>query len=270
MPRERSPDSIKAEKLYNSGMSLVDIAKKLGKPPGTVRRWKSSQNWDGESERSDSKASVRKQSRKKRTEVIAKEVEQVINNPDLTDKQRLFCLYYSRSFNATVAYQKSHGVDYDTANANGYKLLSNMVIRDEIMRLKKGRMIRELITEEDIFEKYMKIAFSDITNYVEFGNENIEVVTKSGDTKEMTVSYVNIRDSSQVDGTLISEVSQGRDGVKVKLLDPQKALDWLADHMYMATEEQRARVEHLRAQTEKLKDAGSDDDDEKVVIINDV
>ena len=47
MARARSPDSIEAEKLYKSGMLLVDIAKKLGKPDGTVRRWKATQNWDG-------------------------------------------------------------------------------------------------------------------------------------------------------------------------------------------------------------------------------
>ena len=70
MARARSPDSIEAEKLYKSGMLLVDIAKKLGRPEGTVRRWKATQNWDGadklkskkkENERSDKKkANVRK------------------------------------------------------------------------------------------------------------------------------------------------------------------------------------------------------------------
>lgn len=65
MARARSPDSIKAEKMYRSGMKLVEIAKKLGVPDGTVRRWKSTQNWDSQvgkkSERSEKKASVRKQ-----------------------------------------------------------------------------------------------------------------------------------------------------------------------------------------------------------------
>lgn len=69
MARARSPDSIQAEKLYKEGMLLVEIARKLGKPEGTVRRWKSTQNWDGnnkpagkkkENERSDKKASARK------------------------------------------------------------------------------------------------------------------------------------------------------------------------------------------------------------------
>ncbi len=70
MARARSPDSIEAEKLYHDGMKLVDIAKKIGVPDSTVRRWKSTQKWDGdkseqskkkESERSDKKkANVRK------------------------------------------------------------------------------------------------------------------------------------------------------------------------------------------------------------------
>ena len=65
MARARSPDSIKAEKLYRSGMKLVEIAKNLGVPDGTVRRWKSTQHWDSrvekKSERSEKKANVRKQ-----------------------------------------------------------------------------------------------------------------------------------------------------------------------------------------------------------------
>jgi len=62
----------KAESLYKNGMKLVDIAKKIGKPDGTVRRWKKECGWEEkkgadskkkESERSvkkDKKANVRK------------------------------------------------------------------------------------------------------------------------------------------------------------------------------------------------------------------
>lgn len=70
MARARSPNSVEAETLYREGMKLVDIAKKIGVPDGTVRRWKSTQKWDEhkseqnkkkENERSDKrKASVRK------------------------------------------------------------------------------------------------------------------------------------------------------------------------------------------------------------------
>lgn len=61
MPKQRNEKSIEAERMYHEGMKLVDIAEKLGLPPGTIRRWKSSYKWDVESERSDKiKANVRK------------------------------------------------------------------------------------------------------------------------------------------------------------------------------------------------------------------
>ncbi len=44
--------------MFLKGMKLIDIARQLGLPEGTVRRWKSTHKWD--SERSDKKANVRK------------------------------------------------------------------------------------------------------------------------------------------------------------------------------------------------------------------
>lgn len=248
MPRSRSPDSIKAEQMYKSGMNLVDIAKEIGKPPGTVRRWKSTQGWD--SERSDKKANVRKQETEqnsKKVEAIAPEVEQVIDNPNLTDKQRLFCLQYVRCFNATKAYQKAYRSSYMVANAEGYKLLVNPRVKAEIQRLKQNRLNREMLSTEDIFQKYIDIAFADVTDFTDFGN--VEINTENG---PMTVSYVNLKDSGEVDGTLINEISKGKDGVKVKLPDREKALRWLSDHMDLATAEQKAKVALLTAQRDKI------------------
>lgn len=64
MPRARSPDSLEAEKLYREGVRLVDIAKKLGVPSGTVRRWKSTQNWDDKGEHGKKKQSERSETEK--------------------------------------------------------------------------------------------------------------------------------------------------------------------------------------------------------------
>ncbi len=255
MPRSRSPDSIKAERMYKSGMNLVDIAKEIGKPPGTVRRWKSTQGWD--SERSGKKANVRKQETEqnsKKVEAIAPEVQEVISNPDLTDKQRLFCLQYVRCFNATKAYQKAYRSSYMVANAEGYKLLVNPRVKAEIQRLKQNRLNREMLSTEDIFQKYIDIAFADVTDFTDFGN--VEINTENG---PMTVSYVNLKDSGEVDGTLINEISKGKDGVKVKLPDREKALRWLSEHMDLATTEQKEKVKLLQAQRRKLEDDGPEE-----------
>ena len=200
--------------------------------------------------------SANKQTKKVKKESVADEVEAVIQNADLTDKQQLFCIYYIRCFNATKAYQKAYDVDYATAVVNGPRLLGNARIKDEIFRLKQERLNREFLSESDIFQKYMDIAFADVTDFVEFGNEDVDVILDTGERKTITVSHVNIKNDADVDGTIISEVSKGKDGVKVKLADRMKALQWLSDHMDLATEKQKAEIALLKAKVQ------TDDGDE--------
>lgn len=251
----RSPNEKveKAHELYKEGMKLVDIAAKLGVPAGTVRRWKSTYQWGDiqKSERSEKKANVQKRSIQKKNPV-ADEVQIVVKNADLTDKQQLFCIYYVRCFNATKAYQKAYNTDYATAMTGGSRLLGKDKIKQEIMHLKQDRLNREFFSEDDIFQKYMNIAYADITDFTEFGSKEIEVTnSEAGESKKITVSYVNLKDSKEIDGTLVSEVSKGKDGVKVKLADRMKALQWLSDHMDLATEKQRAEIALLKSRVEE-------------------
>ena len=44
-------------------------------------------------------------------------------------------------------------------------------------------------------------------------------------------------------------MKQGKDGASIKLVDKMKALQWLADHMDIATAEQKAKIEQIRAKT---------------------
>ena len=255
----RSPNekAEKANKLYEGGMKLVEIASQLDVPAGTVRRWKSTYHWDGEhqSERSENKSERSENKKSVRKKAVADEVKQVMQNTDLTDKQQLFCIYYIRCFNATKAYQKAYGVDYATAASIGYRMLKNDGVKEEINRLKQNRLNREFLSEPDIFQKYMDIAFADITDFVEFGSGTF---TDPETDEEVPYSYVNLKDSKNVDGTLISEVSKGKDGPKIKLADRMKALQWLTDHMDLATEKQRAEIALLKAKVQ------TDDGEESV------
>ena len=49
MPKQRSPDSYRAEELYKSGMKLVEIASQLNVSEGTVRSWKNRYHFDEKS-----------------------------------------------------------------------------------------------------------------------------------------------------------------------------------------------------------------------------
>ncbi len=63
MPKAKNAKADEALALYQQGFKLVEIAKKLELPEGTVRRWKSTYKWsERESERSE-KANVRKRKR---------------------------------------------------------------------------------------------------------------------------------------------------------------------------------------------------------------
>lgn len=254
-----------AYKDYKKGMKYKDIASKYDVSLNTVKSWKQRQWKDLEKGVQPSKKSVHTKATIKRvqetTELkeLSKTEKETLANYDLTEKQRLFCLYYSKSFNATSSYQKAYGCDYQTALSIGYRLLGKVGVKDEIARLKQARVQKEMLSQEDIFQKYMEIAFADITDFVEFGVQ----------MEDVQVSYVALKDSKEVDGTLISEVKKGKDGVSVKLPDRMKALEWLDKHMGLANEEQKERIALLKAQRSKLEQR-DDEDDDGVEIINDV
>lgn len=237
-----------AEKDYMSGMKYKDIADKYGVSINTVKSWKKRYNWERKKGCTQNKKGCTQKKLEKKA--VADEVKQVIQNTELTDKQQLFCIHYIRCFNATKAYQKAYGVDYATAASIGYRLLEKDGVKQEIHRLKQDRLNREFLSESDVFQKYMDIAFADVTDFVEFGNEDVDVILDTGERKTITVSPVNIKNDADVDGTIISEVSKGKDGVKVKLADRMKALQWLTDHMDLATDKQKAEIALLKAKVQ--------------------
>lgn len=237
---------ILAESDYVAGMKYKDIAAKYGVSINTVKSWKKRYAWS----RNKKTGCIQKgctQNKKgaHKKEAVAEDVSQVVINDELTDQQQLFCLYQSRMFNYTKAYMKAYpGCTYASAAVLGSRLMKNPVIRKEIEQLKQNHMNREMLKQEDIFQKYMDIAFADMNDFMSFGQEEIET-----DYGPRMVNSVRLKESDQVDGTLITEVKQGRDGVSVKLADRMKAIDWLADHMDIATTEQKAKIEQIRAKT---------------------
>lgn len=253
---------ILAEADYVAGMKYKDIAEKYGVSINTVKSWKKRYAWARDKKECTKKGCTQNKKGAHKKEAVAEDVAQVVNNNRLTDQQRLFCLYQSRMFNYTKAYMKAYpGCSYASAAVLGSRLMKNQAIKEEIMQLKQNRLNRDMLKQEDIFQKYMDIAFADITDYAEFGNETYQ----DPDTgKELKYSFVHLKDSDVVDGTLISEVSKGKDGTKIKLLDRMKAMQWLSDHMDLATEEQKARIEQIKAKTEQIKGADQNPIEDKV------
>lgn len=278
MPRARSPKRDKAYQIWiksNKTKTSKEIAVELGVSESQIRKWKAQDKWNGNTGKK-TKSDVTKK------KAIAEDVQHVLDNPDLTDKQRLFCLYYVRSFNATKSYQKAYECSYGSAAVGGFDLLRNPKIKSEIYKLKQNRLNREMLTVDDIVQKYMDIAFADITDYVTFGQETrpvigingpIEVKNEETGEKEILQKEVNVvrfKDSAAVDGTLIVEIKQGKDGASIKLLDGLKALEWLSNYFELNPsakhrreyEKKRLEIEMLRLESqikepeEEMEDSG--------------
>ncbi|NEZ47812.1 hypothetical protein FDF74_11530 [Clostridium niameyense] len=248
-------EQIKKEYIDSEGTILLkDLATKYGVKDSTVRSRKNREKWDSfiENGVATQKRNVAKISQQKQGNNIVKLSEEIIEHLEetkLTDKQKLFCIYYVKYFNATKAALKA-GYSKDTARSIASENLAKPYICNEIKRLKADRFKGAFLEPEDLLQKYIDIAFADITDYLDFGKKDIELNGEGDeDSKTIEVNYVDFKDSSTIDGTIISEVKQGKDGVSIKLQDKMKALEFLAKHIGLLSIEQQ---EKLKNEEEKL------------------
>lgn len=271
MARARSPNRDKAFEIYkdhDGNITNREIADMLDENEKTISNWKCRDKWNVVLQKNECSTTNKKVQKNidnnMNKEPIAEEVKEVLGNTELTDKQRLFCIYYIKYFNATKAYQKAYGCSYETALVNGPRLLGNARIQEEVQSLKEGKLNRIMLSEEDIFQKYMDIAFSDIGDYLSFKKVRKNKWTKNKEGEDIPVvnpdtgqqdyfeyNVVELNNSKELDTSILQEVSEGKDGVKIKLQDKMKALQWLADHMGIATEEQRAKIKVLESKINK-------------------
>ena len=244
MSAKKNPLCDKAHEMYKQGMKLVDIADALEVPPGTVRRWKSTHGWDAERSASERERSVKKKQVKKYS--VDDGTKDTLQNDDLTPEQQIFCVYYSRTFNATQSYQSAYGCQYSTALTNGPALLGNTRIKNEIERLKELKRQQIVTGTEDIVELQMRIAFADIGNYLTFSEKEY---TDPETQEKKSISAVDLKASVNTDTQLIREVKDGKYGVSIKLEDRQKAINWLTKYFLMHPESKyRAEYEKKRAE----------------------
>ncbi|WP_242952592.1 PBSX family phage terminase large subunit [Anaerosporobacter mobilis] len=243
----RSPNeqAEKAHELYRQGMMLVEIASQLNKPVGTIRSWKNRYQWECNATQ-EKKRNVAKDKKNKavKKEVFDDGTKETMRNDNLTHEQRLFCIYYSKIFNATQSYIKAYGCSYDSAKAHGFELLQNVAVKEEVQRLQELKRKQIVSSTDDLVDLHMRIAFADIGDYLSFKQEQqqvigqfgpVEVKDEYGDKKPLMqdVNVIRLNDSRNVDTQLIQEVKQGRDGVSIKLADKQKSLDWLEKFFLM-------------------------------------
>jgi phage terminase small subunit len=261
-------------KEYEStDITLKALAEKHSIKLGTLKSRKSRDGWSRDPTKKGATKNKKDATPPKRMQP-QKEPKFVFENNDLTENQKRFCLEYIKYFNATKAYQKAYSCAYSTAMVNGHGLLRNTKILSEIERLKAEQQQNLFLDGRAVLQKYIDIAFADITDFVEFGQKEIEAIgafgpikDENGDQVMIEVNYVDFKSSDEIDGTLISEVKKGKDGVSVKLADKMKALDFLAKYTDLLSDgdrkklqEEKLKVDIAKTKAEVDKIAAGDDD----------
>ncbi|OKP78742.1 hypothetical protein A3844_28940 [Paenibacillus helianthi] len=289
MGKKRDPKRAEAEYLWiGSGgkRDIVDIAVSLGVPDGTVRGWKSKDNWEatlnGEKEPNPpgkSKKSKRnvsemntERSNQQRNVPIREQPPPALDEPDtgepdedgLTPKQRIFILEYLRTFNATGA-AIAAGYSKKSAYTIGWENLRKPEIQAAIKQAKEQYTEELGLDLKRIIAEWMKIAFADTGDYVNFGSREFPLHNKKGDPildedgKQLTgtQNFVNLVNSDVIDTSIISEVKEGKDGFSVKLYNKIEALKQLEKYTDYMDEETRLKIRKAQLEVEKLGGSGN-------------
>lgn len=262
MARARDPNRDKAYEIFkqhDGKILLKDIAAQLGKSDSQIRNWKKFDNWKGKLNSdviNQNNSDVTIEKKQKKTNKKANELEGKLEeeNTDITDKQWLFVSFYIKYWNATKAYQKAYGCSREVALVNGSRLLGNARIKSEIIRLRDELTNEALLDKRILLQKWIDIAFADITDFLEFGTEEITDTDENGNEVKFKMNKVNLIDSTEIDGTLITEVKKGKDGITIKLADKMKALEYLSKHMDLLNENElkQLKIEQTKLEISKL------------------
>lgn len=227
MPKAKNAKADEALELFRQGMKLVEIADRLGVPPGTVRRWKSIYKWDNE--RSEKKPSVRKRG-------------------------------------AQPGNKNSKGGPPGNKKAEKYGFLSKYLPAET-------KEIFDAVAEADPLDllwHQIQIQYAAIIR--------AQKIAYVKDQHDKTIEKVE-----EKDGNVIGErweVQQAWDKQENFLKAQSRAMSTLAnmlrhyeqmlrDRGENVTEEQRLRLDKLRAETERIRRSSDPDQDDGVEIIND-
>ncbi|HIY01489.1 MAG TPA: terminase [Candidatus Blautia faecipullorum] len=230
MPRAPDQRVAEAKELFDQGLKLTEIACRLGIPEGTVRSWKNRYQWDCN---------------------VAKNKRNVAKHRGGQKRNR----------NAA-----GHGAPKQNKNAEKYGFFSKYLPEET-------REIFSAISEADPLDllwHQIQIAYAAIIR--------AQRIAYVKDQQDKTVEKVE-----EKDGNVIGERwevqqawdkqneflkaqarAQGELRAMIKQYDEMLNKDWEA-----ASDEQRARINQIKAQTEHMYSDGSSDEDDGVEVIND-
>lgn len=138
----------------------------------------------------------------------------------LNDKQKRFVYEYSLDLNATQAAIRA-GYSKHTAQEQSSRLLSNVMVKAEIERMRIATEKRTEVTLDSIISEYARVAFTGLSKFIRINEDGLPVL----DLSRCTPKYLD----------LLAELHVDDDGkirrIRIKQLDKLKALEALGKHL---------------------------------------
>ena len=228
----RAPDKRieQAKEMYLQGQKLVEIASQLNLPEGTVRRWKCTHKWDSERSGKKSKRSHRKKG----------------GQPGNKN-----------------AVGNDGGAPEQNKNAEKYGFFSKY-LPDETREIFSAI---EQADPLDLLWHQIQIAYATIIRaqriaYVRDRDDKTKEKIMSGETSDM----YSVQQAWDKQNEFMKAQARAQSELRslIKQYDEMLHKDW-----GMASDEQRARIAQIKAQTERLSTQPVENEDDGVEIIND-
>lgn len=149
----------------------------------------------------------------------------------LTQKQEAFALAYFETGNASEAYRRSYNaanMKPETVTNKAHALIKRGDVRARLDELNASAVSSAVMTRKEALERLSTFARTDLSDLVEFGAYELG---QDDDGKPIVQAAWKIRDSILQDPkklAAISELSAGRDGIKIKTHSPLQAIQQLA------------------------------------------
>lgn len=230
MPKQRSPDSYKAEEMYKQGMRLVEIASQLNVSEGTVRSWKNRYNFDGKST-----ATLQKNNRN-----VAK------RKPGAPKGNK----------NAV-----GHGAPKGNQNATKHGLFSRYLPEDT----REIFFSLDSADPLDLLWDQIKLAYTAIMRaqqIMHVRDREDKTVEKVGDSKGKIVSEKwEVQQAWDKQASFLQAQAKAQKELTTMIKQYEELLHKNWD---LATKEQKARIRQIKARTEQIQGAEQNQTEDKV------
>ena len=138
----------------------------------------------------------------------------------LTDREKEFCYNYIQNFNA---YQSALKVGYSESYAKThiYGLIKSPKVKNFLKELKEERQREILLSQEELINRHLKIAFSDIADFI-----NDDGTLKKNIDGSL-IKKITVKSSK----TVTDEVTKENNVVSIELEDRKESLKFLTEYM---------------------------------------